>query len=82
MEFVLDPDRFAGLPSSFFWTDSFQVPERTTWPEDHADEVYQRQQESGRSNVALALEFDVSIPTLRKALKIGQLKAERGSDAA
>jgi hypothetical protein len=76
MEFALDPQRFTGLPPQFFWTDFFDVPKRITWPEEHAEEVYRRKQETGQPNVKLAAEFGVSLPTLRQALKLGRNKAE------
>ena len=76
MEFALDPERFSGLPPQFFWVDTFDVPKRITWPEEHGDEVYRRKKESRLSNAKLALEFGVSLPTLRKALKIGRMRAE------
>jgi hypothetical protein len=75
MEFALDPERFAGLPPQFFWMDSFDVPKRLTWPEEHAEAAYRRKQETGLPNVKLAAEFGVSLPTLRQALKLGRIRA-------
>ena len=72
MEFALDPERFAGLPPQFFWTDTFQIGKRMTWPEAHAEEVYRRWKEDGLSKVRLAQEFEKSIPTIREAIRIAQ----------
>jgi hypothetical protein len=77
MEFALDPQRFAGLPAQFFWTDSFQVPRRVTWPEAHAEEVYRRWKE-GTSKTRLAVEFKKSVPTIRAAIKVAQ-RRENGN---
>lgn len=63
----LDPERFAGLPTSFIWTESLQIEETSYWSEQHAAEVA-RMRKEGRTHEQLAALFDVTVPTIRKAL--------------
>jgi transposase-like protein len=65
----LDPERFAGLSPTFFWTESLQIEEISCWSEKHAAEVA-RMRKEGRTHAELAALFDVSVPTIRKALRI------------
>lgn len=70
LDFALDPRRFAGLPERFFWVDQFQIPERLSWAESHADAVFKRWHTDGIPKSTLAKEFGVSIPTIRQAIRI------------
>ena len=70
--FATDPHRFAALPEHFFWVDSFSVPERVTWPEANAEKVFDRWQQGKVPKYKLAIEFDVSVPTIRQAIRIAQ----------
>ena len=74
VEFAIDPNRFVGLPSQFFWLDSFQVPKRVYWADAHADEVYEEFKKGGVSQAKLARDFGVSVPTIRKAIRIAQTR--------
>lgn len=73
-ELASDPDRFHGMPDSWFWVDEFSIPEKSCWSKDNAQAVlarYQKiQMETGKkpSCNALAKEFGVSRPTILKAL--------------
>jgi len=80
MYFAMDPDRFAGLPDAYFWTDTFQVPKRQCWAELHAVAVYARRGD-GLTFQALAKEFGASVPTIRKAYRIGKQLTDRGEAA-
>jgi len=69
-EFAADPDRFAGLGEDWFWIDNFQLPDRPpTWVEENAENVFRRRQEGKLSHERLAVEFGVSKPTIRAAIK-------------
>ena len=69
-EFAADPDRFAGLGDDWFWTDEFQIPDRPpSWVVENSERVFRRRQEARLSHGKLALEFGVSKPTIRAAIK-------------
>lgn len=65
----LDPERFAGLADAFFWTEDVTVERALSWAEANAEAVAQARSK-GRTHEQLADEFGVSIPTIRKALRI------------
>src|SRR6185312_10107759 len=65
----LDPERFAGLADGFFWSDDVTVERTLSWAEANAEAVAQARSR-GRTHEQLADEFGVSIPTVRKALRI------------
>lgn len=70
-----DPNRFAGLPDQWFWTDEYQMPEKTYWVHDNAQRVLARYDEikaNGKkpSLNAMAKEFGKSRPTISRALDI------------
>ncbi len=65
----LDPERFAGLADVFFWTEDVTVDRVPCWAEANAAAVA-RARAAGRTHDQLAGEFGVSVPTIRKALKI------------
>jgi hypothetical protein len=67
---VLDPERFAGLPPNFFWTESFVLTEKLSWAEANATEVV-RLRASRLTIEKLAEHFGKTRPTIRKALRIG-----------
>jgi DNA invertase Pin-like site-specific DNA recombinase len=69
MDTALDPERFAGLPESFFWTESLRIEKNLSWSEQHAAEVASMRQ-AGKTHEQLATLFHVSMPTIRKALQI------------
>ena len=67
---VLDPERFAGLPPNFFWTESFVLTEKLSWAEANATEVV-RLRASRLTIEKLAEHFGKTPQTIRKALRIG-----------
>lgn len=79
-EWATDPNRFQGMPDSWFWIDEFYIPEKSCWSKDNARAVLARYQqvqaETGKkpSCNALAKEFGVSRPTIQKALDEAQAK--------
>ena len=65
-----NPDRFANLPDDWFWLDEFRMPDSTPcWAEDNAEAVFMRRQESRLSHAQLAVEFGVTRPTIRAAIR-------------
>jgi DNA invertase Pin-like site-specific DNA recombinase len=65
---VADPHRFAGLGEEWFWEDTFQIPEKT-WPfQELAIEVATLRL-AGRTHRELAEIFNVTVSTIRKALR-------------
>ena len=75
MHTATDPDRFAGLPEHWFWVDEFQMPLKTSWVHQNAQNVldrYNEVQATGKtpSLNALAKEFGKSRPTISRALDI------------
>ena len=66
-----DPFRFASMGKHWFETVSFSVPEPTFWAKENAIEVSTKRLE-GLTHERLAEHFGVSLPTIRKALKIGR----------
>jgi uncharacterized protein (DUF433 family) len=68
-DMAADPNRFAGLPEEWFFHDEFRIPEPTFWSREHAAEVAEKRAE-GMTHEELAAFFAVSIPTIRKALKL------------
>ena len=77
-EHVTNPNRFAGMPGDWFWTDTFVIPEKSCWSKDNAAAVLRRylevQAETGKkpSCNALAKEFGKSRPTILLALDYAQ----------
>lgn len=65
----LDPERFAGLADAFFWTEDVTVERALSWAEANASAVAEARSK-GRTHEQLADEFGVSIPTIRKALRL------------
>ncbi len=63
-----NPNRFADLDECWFCEHEFQVPERTSWAADHAEDVFRRRQEANLSLAKLATEFEVSRPTIGAAI--------------
>jgi hypothetical protein len=63
-----DVQRFAGLGPEWFWEDRFQMPARSCWSDEHAEEVARLRRETGWPLSKLAEHFDKSIPTIRRAL--------------
>jgi hypothetical protein len=66
---ALDPERFANVPECFFWTESVKISETQPWSEEHAMEVA-RARGTGKTVEQLSELFQVSVPTIRKALRI------------
>src|SRR5262249_22477839 len=62
-------DRFRGLGAERVWEHTFHIPPRTTWPDEHAQEVARLWRETGWPLTRLAEHFGRSIPTIRLALK-------------
>ena len=67
--FVADVDRFAGLGDEFFWVDEFKIPEASSWASENAEAVFRRRQATRASYAALAVEFEVTPPTIGAALR-------------
>jgi transposase-like protein len=65
----LDPERFAGLADVFFWSEDVTVERALSWAEANASAVAQARSK-GRTHERLADEFGVSVPTIRKALRL------------
>jgi DNA invertase Pin-like site-specific DNA recombinase/uncharacterized protein (DUF433 family) len=65
----LNPERFAGLADAFFWKEDVTVERALSWAEANASAVAQARSK-GRTHEQLADEFGVSIPTIRKALRL------------
>jgi hypothetical protein len=65
----LDPERFVGLADAFFWKESMTVDRPKPWVEEYAHEVG-RQRSEGKTHEQLATQFGVTLPTIRKALRI------------
>ncbi|MCA9091448.1 MAG: transposase [Planctomycetaceae bacterium] len=68
-DFAVNPRRFAGLGPEWFTEDTFQVPRRLSWSEEHALEVAQFRMETGATMAKTAERFDRTIPTIRAALR-------------
>jgi hypothetical protein len=64
-----DVHRFAGLGPEWFWEDTFYIPCKMCWSEEHAAEVVAKKRETGWPLARLAEHFGKSIPTIRLALK-------------
>jgi uncharacterized protein (DUF433 family) len=64
-------DRFAGLDDSWFWEDAFMIPEPTFRAKEIATEVASLRKQ-GWTHERLAEHFDVTVPTIRKSLKIAE----------
>jgi DNA invertase Pin-like site-specific DNA recombinase len=67
---AIDPLRFAGLPEDMFWTESFLLPKKASWAEQHAEEVFEARLTTGLAWKDLAQRFRKSAPTLRQAYRI------------
>jgi hypothetical protein len=74
--FAMAPDRFHGLPEQFFWEETFTIPVRKTWAEQHADEVYERRQVPGMTYKKLISEFGKSRHILSAAVRIASKRRE------
>jgi DNA invertase Pin-like site-specific DNA recombinase/DNA-binding CsgD family transcriptional regulator len=68
---ALDPERFAGLPEGFFWNDVILMEQQPCWSQEHAVEVA-RERAAGKTHEQLADQFEVSVPTIRKAIRIAR----------
>ena len=77
-ELATDPNRFAGMPDSWFWIEDLTMPQNSCWSRDNAQRVLGRykqlESETGRkpSGNLLAAEFGVSRPTILAALDVAQ----------
>jgi DNA invertase Pin-like site-specific DNA recombinase len=72
-----DLGRFRGLDPSWFWTEELTLPKTMSWSDTHAAEVAALWATDPKLWVLpkLAEHFSVSIPTARKALRMGQAAA-------
>ena len=66
-----DPHRFEGMDACWFEEVTFVRPEQKSWSEEHAIAVCEARM-TGKTHQQLADDFGVTVPTIRKALKIGQ----------
>jgi DNA invertase Pin-like site-specific DNA recombinase len=73
-----DVRRFSGLDAVWFWDDPIQICGETYWSAQNASRVAAKRggDPNCRTLVALAAHFSVSIPTIRKALRL----AAKGED--
>jgi hypothetical protein len=85
-EFAADTQRFGALGPEWFWSETYQIPEKRSWVEENADAVWARHQEIQRetgkepSLRVLASEFGKSRPTIKTAIDIAtgkRTKAEK-----
>lgn len=67
-EFATDPNRYAGLPESWFWEDTFQKPENFSWAAEHGLEVAEARLR-GLTHKELEDEFGKTTPTIRAAIE-------------
>jgi hypothetical protein len=74
------PDRFANLDGKWFWEDTLEIPGRSSWAADHADEAA-RLRGQGWTIARLAAHFGRTPPTIRHALKIASGRDRGGTDA-
>jgi len=74
-DFVADPHRFAGLGDEWFWEDQFIIPE-TTWPFQEMAIAVATDRLAGLTHEQLASQYDVTTPTIRKALKYAEEKLD------
>jgi hypothetical protein len=73
----LDPARFEGLASPFFWEDDFVTPRHRSWAREHALEVARKLRETGWTQARLGQHFGRSQPTIRHALRLAEeMRAE------
>jgi DNA-binding CsgD family transcriptional regulator len=72
VEFVADPDRFAGLGAQWFWEDVFHIPEKKSWAEENALVVAAKRAETRWSFDRLGKYFGKSKPTVKAAFRIAQ----------
>lgn len=70
-EFAADPNRFAGINEKWFHERTFSVPVPMGWAEKNARIVAEKRKQ-GLTEQAIAVEQNVSLPTVRKALKIAK----------
>ena len=74
----LDPGRFAGLGSKWFWDDILEIPKPSFWSDEHATEVQRiRLEHPGWTITQLCEHFHVTPPTIRKALRIAKDRAAK-----
>lgn len=66
-----DVNRFAGLGDEWFWVDEFLIPGLACWAREHAEEVGNLRA-TGLSQQRIADRFEVTVPTVRHALRIWQ----------
>ena len=66
-----DPNRFAYLDERWFKEHMFHVPEPTFWAKEHAAEVA-ASRKLGATEQMLSDQFGVSLPTIRKSLRIAR----------
>lgn len=77
--FATDPDRFADLGDEWFWIETYQIPPRLSWSEEHARAVAEHRLATKQTMAKTAVHFGVTVPTIRAALRIA--KEQFGIDA-
>jgi hypothetical protein len=75
-----DPDRFSELGEHWFETVTFVVPGPTFWAKEKAVAVSE-QRLAGMTHEKLAEHFGVTVPTIRKALRLGRSMDARFTEA-
>jgi uncharacterized protein (DUF433 family) len=68
-ETATDVERFTGLGAEWFWEDEFRIPEANFWSKENAAAVAELRAQ-GWTHERLASHFEVTVPTIRKALRI------------
>ena len=70
-QWATDPHRFEGMDDCWFEVVTFVRPPQKSWSEENAIAVCEARM-TGMTHQQLADHFEACIPTIRKALKIGQ----------
>lgn len=81
-EFACNPHRFDGLDDKWFWIDEYQVPSKICWPDQNAMEVYRAKYETGMTFTQMEKHFEVSKPTLQKAIKVAKKSLSTSAETA
>ena len=73
-DFAVNPYRFAELGPEWFTVATFHVPEQRSWSERNAKEVARFRLDSKATMARTAEHFEVTIPTVRVALRVALKK--------
>jgi DNA invertase Pin-like site-specific DNA recombinase len=77
-EVGIDPGRFEGLGEDFMWEEDLTMPEKLSWAEEHAVEVWTYDREHPElPRDQLCAHFGKSRPTILKAIRIANQRVEQ-----